>query len=1799
MRLKLKRKVAALLAVSMIVSGQPGMFTMTSAAEEKPVQDVESSYEAEEATPGNAQKATPDSADQIEPEDETYEVLYTVDPEEGARVRGDKKVDTGETLEFSVTVEKGYELTEVYVQGSTVEPVSQDGDKYEYQVEDIQAQPDVEVILEEVAYPEFSETQDVGNDVMISLYAEEGVLPEGTTFEAVSLEDADEEMAENAKSQVLEQADAEDEEDPAYGAYQLTLVGKDGEPLSDDQINGDVMVTVNGVNGLMENGEIFDVDEENPIPTDVYRVKAKTTLLDKILPSTGELRVDKVKQENGDEYENDDAAYEMKSAVENIVLMPSAKAAPEFANIQLLVERAGDETVPVKIDGVEDIADAELPVGNIAENAADLAAEQFPGYTFVKATVGTDEINTVGSWNEYVYYTTEGSGDTAMLLGPDETIVLHFEVTREVLSVNYNYDENAIEVEGPEEVRTGDSYTFSAKPVNPKGYQLSVTVNGTDITTQGTLVDAATGEMHYTVENAQSAQNVAIAISPVNYYVFTYNNDNIRQGYITSPDSNTSIEAGKTLEFTLRSYTWSGATDADGHEWHLNLLAINDEYINVPTTFNEGDSAETTLSTGETVTVRLTGKHGILWFNRYHEYTVTVENVYTNIVVTDGNFKNDERNEIILKRLDGVARITGWDYSVEEYIAGNINTVYEQTEKSGNEFYLHLLPGYTNPTITVLANGKETGLQVERNIGPVHGGEDDPSFLYEEYNWRFDIPNDLSDNVEVYVTAEKQYYHIQYFVGGEQSSTITDGNTYTIFEGEGNQAIITSAEPDYDPDTTIFEGWEYNGKLYQPNETFIFDEESIAGADFDGNLRFTAKLTPIEGSNYVGYTVKYYFQQEDGSYGQNLEYYPDQEKYGIVGTKIFWYDAVRDNIDGYVLASDSDVVFMLSEDEAKNVLEIYFDLDKNNDDVADTDQTLTITFDAGEHGSFAEGTQTSFTLKHGEQYPEAPTISVDMDWVFVGWDKEYHAGEPVSIGEGAEAATETYTAQYKEDKNNDGKPDEEQTLTITFDAGEHGSFAEGTQSSFTLKHGDQYPEAPTISVDMDWVFVGWDKEYHAGEPVSIGEDAEAATETYTAQYKEDKNHDGTPDEDQTVTIIFDTADINKGYFGTEEYKQKTTTVGNLLPGSQITTPEGFVDVIGDDQAFDGWFDENGVEVSVVPETNVPLNMTLTAQWALDRNHNNVPDHDEEGEGIYRDVTLQPYATTVYSGGSNNDTTDDANSGFPNLDIQYVEAGRQIHKEAITDIYINDVNVGANVDEVFKAVYWNEDTTTAVENDQTSDIYNVTVVLGEAALGAFAADSGVTARDGYLYDANGQRMPVRNQKVEIVANEEASTARARAVDSGLITYNVEVQDSELTVRPLTDPTHPEETYRSVFTDPSQITTDAGAAAVISGDSEFYTNGNTQRQVDRDGIRLLVDTIQSEDMDREGMLIERANETVGVTDAQNWGYVARYFDLVDVNNGNAWVSSTLGTDVYLPYPEGTDQNTEFTLLHFEGLHREEGLTGESAAEAIEGCVPANMEIENTANGIKFHTTIGGFSPFVLMYRTAEETPDTPDDNDGNHGGNSGSSDSDRNIRTGSSRDSAYIVGVDGHWVHMDPANPNIPITVEVPEGATPVTNPEYHQWKFYLNSGLILWSRWAYVKNPYAVGEQPGEGWFYFDQDGIMQYGWYLDTKDNKWYYLHRTSDGMLGTLIEGWHFDNQDQKWYYLQYGTGEMLTGWQLIDGKWYYFNPVAPTATWNYDEATGGWTYNGSTSRPYGSMYQNEMTPDGYWVDENGAWVQ
>ena len=147
--------------------------------------------------------------------------------------------------------------------------------------------------------------------------------------------------------------------------------------------------------------------------------------------------------------------------------------------------------------------------------------------------------------------------------------------------------------------------------------------------------------------------------------------------------------------------------------------------------------------------------------------------------------------------------------------------------------------------------------------------------------------------------------------------------------------------------------------------------------------------------------------------------------------------------------------------------------------------------------------------------------------------------------------------------------------------------------------------------------------------------------------------------------------------------------------------------------------------------------------------------------------------------------------------------------------------------------------------------------------------------------------------------------------------------------------------------------------------------------------------------------------------------------------------------------------------------------------------------------------------------------------------------------------------------------------------------------------MLYDQWAYITNPYAAAGQPAAGWFYFENNGLMKYGWYLDRQSGKWYYLYSISDGMLGTMMTGWHHDENDGRWYYLDPGSGAMALGWQKIGGKWYYFNQTPEAETWSFDSMAGIWRFDQSKARPLGSMYADETTPDGYHVNKDGAWVQ
>ena len=169
----------------------------------------------------------------------------------------------------------------------------------------------------------------------------------------------------------------------------------------------------------------------------------------------------------------------------------------------------------------------------------------------------------------------------------------------------------------------------------------------------------------------------------------------------------------------------------------------------------------------------------------------------------------------------------------------------------------------------------------------------------------------------------------------------------------------------------------------------------------------------------------------------------------------------------------------------------YFE-DKNHNGIDDeTEEHYTVEFLAGTHGTL-EGQTTYENILTGLTFSEAgieiPTINANENYKANGWDKEINT----TVTENA-----TYTAQYFADFNNNGIDDESEKVTITFVAGEHGNFAENSQTSYVLLPGyDNYPEAPEVIANNKYEHTGWTPTLPLGQiAITVNSDI-----TYTATY---------------------------------------------------------------------------------------------------------------------------------------------------------------------------------------------------------------------------------------------------------------------------------------------------------------------------------------------------------------------------------------------------------------------------------------------------------------------------------------------------------------------------------------------------------------------------------------------------------------------------------------------------------------------------------------------------------------------------
>lgn len=168
---------------------------------------------------------------------------------------------------------------------------------------------------------------------------------------------------------------------------------------------------------------------------------------------------------------------------------------------------------------------------------------------------------------------------------------------------------------------------------------------------------------------------------------------------------------------------------------------------------------------------------------------------------------------------------------------------------------------------------------------------------------------------------------------------------------------------------------------------------------------------------------------------------------------------------------------------------------------------------------------------------------------------------------------------------------------------------------------------------------------------------------------------------------------------------------------------------------------------------------------------------------------------------------------------------------------------------------------------------------------------------------------------------------------------------------------------------------GESGVVAPEgTTYYINDSTVKVSDDAGVMLLFDDIieqNSASVSNTQLLINRADSELGGASATR-RYEAKYLDLVDTSNGNAWVAADENITVYWPLPAGTGRNTSFTLLHFEGLHREMGV--DVIESGINSCDVTPVTVENTGTHVKFTVSRAGFSPFILVW-DEYNTPITP--------------------------------------------------------------------------------------------------------------------------------------------------------------------------------------------------------------------------------
>ena len=287
---------------------------------------------------------------------------------------------------------------------------------------------------------------------------------------------------------------------------------------------------------------------------------------------------------------------------------------------------------------------------------------------------------------------------------------------------------------------------------------------------------------------------------------------------------------------------------------------------------------------------------------------------------------------------------------------------------------------------------------------------------------------------------------------------------------------------------------------------------------------------------------------------------------------------------------------------------------------ADPETKFTVTFDAGEHGTFAADAQTQVEVAEGNAIGSVPTVNANDGYAFIGWQNGDTVSSASEIAELIPEANMTFTAQYREIGSS-----AEETITVEFSAGADGKFAADQTTNYEIAKGSKLTAVPKVTPNSKYSFAGW----------KVQND----TKTYT----EAQILDMTFDVNTVITAAYNYTGGGSSGGGSATYytvKFEQGEHGTLLGTTSFSVRSGrtpttipAVDV-EDGYAFTGWRSGSKTYTNdEVKALKITKSMTFTAQYKTESSDPGAPDKDwsnslEKGDHFayisgYPDGTVQP------------------------------------------------------------------------------------------------------------------------------------------------------------------------------------------------------------------------------------------------------------------------------------------------------------------------------------------------------------------------------------------------------------------------------------------------------------------------------------------------------------------------------------------------------------------------------------------------